>query len=60
MRIEKEKGTFIEAAISGPGKVSIIIGAKDKDNNLKTIINSAEITTDEFIALVKGVGLPIL
>lgn len=59
MRIEQTKGSYIEMFLSGPGKVAITIAAKDKDNPLKTQVNSAEIKISELSELIKSLGVQV-
>jgi len=53
MKIDFEDSSFVEIVLSTtPGKVLIILGAKDSINPLKTVINSAEITIKNLAELV--------
>jgi len=53
MRITFEDKSYIEAKKSdNPGKVVVIIAAKDHENPLKKITNAVEITTEEFKKLI--------
>lgn len=53
MKIEFEDKSYIEFKKSdNPGKILIIISAKDHNNNLKKITNAVEITNDEFKKLI--------
>jgi hypothetical protein len=58
MKINQGKG-YVEMKLSGPGKVAIIIAAKDKDNPLKTQVNSAEISITELSQMIKDLGVVI-
>ena len=52
MRIDFKDGSHIEVMLSGPGKIGIILGAKDKDNPLKYVTNSCEVSIKEFSELI--------
>ena len=53
MRIKFDDSSFVELGISTtPGKVAIILGARDAINPLKIVINSAEITTKQLAELI--------
>lgn len=60
MRIEKGKNEYIEMVLSSPGKVAIIIAAKEKDNPLKSIINTSEVSIDELASMIKALGVQVL
>ena len=60
MRIEfDDKGcNFIEfKKAKDPEKIAIILSSKDGNNINKTIVNSAEITKEQFIELISGLDL---
>jgi hypothetical protein len=57
MRIDFDNSSFIEIYYS-EDKVSIILGAKDANNHLKKIVNSAEVSIDEWNKLIEEI--PIL
>jgi hypothetical protein len=59
MRIDFDDGSYIEAKLSNPGKVGIIMGASNKDNPLQFVVNCCEITLQEFSNLVNGIGIPL-
>jgi hypothetical protein len=49
MKISFEDNSYIECRKSDtPGKITIIISAKDYENPLKKITNAVEITVEEF------------
>ena len=53
MKIQFEDKSFIECRKSDtPGKIIIIISAKDQTNSLKKITNAVEISTEEFAKLI--------
>ena len=53
MKIKFDDSSFVELALSTtPGKVAIILGARDAVNPLKTVINSAEITIKQLAELI--------
>lgn len=54
MRINFNDDSFIEF-VSVNNKVSIIMGARDGKNHLKTIINSAEVTAEELSELLSDI-----
>lgn len=59
MRKSFEDGSFIEFKIGSPGNVALIIVSRDKDNPLKLIANSVEISLQDFSNLVGGIGLQL-
>ena len=59
MKINFGDSSYIELMLSSPGKVSIILGAKDGKNPLNTVINSAEITLKELAELVADLNIPL-
>ena len=58
MRIDFDDKSFIEIR-SSPGKIVIILGAKNKNDNLKFEINACEITINQFAELVNDLGIEI-
>ena len=58
MRIDFDNQSFIEISVSNfdDKKVSIILSAKDGNNSKNTIVNSAEISMEDF----KKIALSIL
>lgn len=59
MKIDFTDSSYIELILSAPGKVSIILGAKDGINPLNTVINSAEITLKQLAELVADLNIPL-
>jgi len=58
MKITFEDKSYIDCRKSdNPGKVIIIISAKDQENPLKKITNAVEITTAEFKKLISDVQI---
>lgn len=56
MKIQFDDKSFVECRKSdNPGKIMIIISAKDHDNPLKKITNAVEITAAEFKLLISDV-----
>jgi len=56
MKIEFEDKSYIECKKSDqPGKIMIVISAKDYENPLKKITNAVEITAEEFKKLISDV-----
>jgi tRNA threonylcarbamoyladenosine modification (KEOPS) complex Pcc1 subunit len=55
MKIDFEDKSYIEIKKNDNGKVIITIQARDFNNNLKKIINSVEITLDDFKNLTKEI-----
>jgi nitrate reductase NapAB chaperone NapD len=56
MKITFDDGSHIECRRSdNPGKILIVISAKDHENPLKKITNAVEITTAEFKSLISDV-----
>ena len=59
MKINFDDSSYIELILSSPGKVSIILGAKDGNNPLNMVINSAEITMKQLAELVADLNIPL-
>lgn len=59
MRIDFDDGSHIEIRLNGPGKVAVILGAKDKDNPLKYVTNTCEITLQEFSNLINDIPVKL-
>jgi hypothetical protein len=57
MRIDFDNNSFIEIYYS-EDKIAIILGAKDSNNSLKKIVNSAEVSLEEWIKLTEEI--PVL
>ena len=58
MKIDFDDSSFVEFSLSkSPGKVRIILGAKDAVNPLKVVINSAEITINNLAELVADLNI---
>lgn len=58
MKITFEDKSYIECRKSdNPGKIIVIISAKDHDSPLKKITNAVEITMAEFKQLVSDVQI---
>lgn len=58
MKITFDDKSYIECRKSdNPGKIIVIISAKDHDNPLKKITNAVEITIAEFKQLVSDVQI---
>lgn len=56
MKIQFDDKSYIECKKSdSPGKIVIIIQAKDYDNPLKKITNAVELTVEEFKNLISDV-----
>jgi hypothetical protein len=56
MRIQFEDKSFIECRKSDtPGKIILIISAKDNDNARKKITNAVEVTLEEFQKLISDI-----
>jgi len=59
MRIDFKDGSHIEIRLNGPGKVAVILGAKDQDNPLKYVTNACELTLQEFSDLINDVPVKL-
>lgn len=59
MRIDFKDGSHIEIILSGPGKIGIMLGAKSKNNPLEYIINSCEVSIEEFNTLLSDIPVDI-
>lgn len=58
MKITFDDKSYIECRKSdNPGKIIVIISAKDHDNPLKKITNAVEISTAEFKQLISDVQI---
>ena len=58
MKINFDDSSFVELVLSNsPGKVKIVLGAKDAVNPLKTVINSAEITIKNLAELISDLNI---
>lgn len=56
MKIQFDDKSFIECKKSdNPGKIVIVIQAKDNANSLKKITNAVELTAEEFKQLLSDV-----
>ena len=56
MKLEFEDKSYIEFKKSdSPGKIMIVISAKDHENPLKKITNAVEVTIEEFKKLISDV-----
>jgi hypothetical protein len=56
MKIEFADHSYIDCQKSAqPGKIMIIISAKDQTDPLKKIINAVELTAEQFQQLIKDV-----
>lgn len=56
MKIEFNDRSYIDCQKSNhPGKIIVLISAKDQDNPLKTITNAVELSRDEFNKLISDV-----
>jgi hypothetical protein len=57
MKIEFKDRSYIECNKSAhPGKITMVISAKDHENPLKKITNAVELTVEEFKKLISDVG----
>lgn len=55
MRINFNDSSFVEFTTSNSGGVNIILSAKDDKNSRKTIVNSAEVSMEDFNLLVESI-----
>lgn len=56
MKIDFNDKSFIEIKrTADPDKITIVISAIDHNNTFKKIINSCEITTEQFKALISDI-----
>ena len=53
MKIEFDDGSHIEVLLATEKTVHIVIAAVDPNNKNKKIINSVELTTEQFVDLTK-------
>lgn len=59
MRIEFDDGSSIEIKIGSPGKIAVILSARDVDNSLKIQINSCELPIKQFAEMVHSLGVEL-
>lgn len=53
MKIQFEDKSYVEVKRSNePGKILIIVSAKDQQNSLKRVTNAVEITEEQFKQLI--------
>lgn len=58
MKIEFEDKSYIECCKStNPGKILIIISAKDQSNALKKTTNTVEISVEDFKRLISDIQI---
>ena len=57
MKIEFDDTSFIEFINSSPGKISIVLGARDHKNPLNIVVNSAEVTIEELKILLNDINI---
>lgn len=55
MKIQFNDSSYIECNKSETGAILIVVSAKDYDNPLKKIVNSVELTIEEFKKLISDV-----
>lgn len=56
MKIEFPDKSYVECQKSShPGKITLTVAAKASDNPLKRIINTVEMTTEQFKSLISDV-----
>jgi len=55
MKISFDDYSYIEIIINQNNKVQITLGARDKNNSKSQIINSVEISKDEFSNFVRDI-----
>ena len=56
MRIDFEDKSYIECQKSDhPGKVLVVISAKDLESPLKRIVNTVELTAEQFKSLISDI-----
>lgn len=59
MKISFDDNSFIELILSSPGKIAVVLGARDPNNSLNIVINSAEITIQQLSELIKSLNINI-
>jgi len=58
MKITFDDKSYLDIRISNnPGNIYVIVSAKDKDNDLKRITNSVEITIEQFKKIIGELNL---
>lgn len=57
MKKDFKDGSFVEIRLGDPGKIALILASRDASNPLKLVVNSIEITIQEFADMVHD--LPI-
>lgn len=48
---------YLEFVRTNSGKILVVISAKDFQNNLRTVVNSAEVTDQQLTELLKELSL---
>jgi hypothetical protein len=56
MKIDFDDTSYIEFIVSSKGTIQIILSARDGKNSKNNIVNSAEISLEQFSNLVKDVN----
>lgn len=56
MKISFDDHSYIEIMVTANGNVSVVLSAKDGKNAKNTIVNSAEISKEQFLKLVAEVN----
>lgn len=57
MRIDFGDSSYIEVHRTATGKIAVVLSAKDGKNSKNTIVNSAELTVEEFSKLIADVDI---
>ena len=57
MRLDFNDKSYVEFSYSSTGKILLTIGAKSYKNPLETIINSVEISYNEFLKLIADLNI---
>lgn len=57
MRITFGSADYLEFVRTNSGKILVVISAKDLQNNLRTVVNSAEVTEEQLSELLKDLSL---
>jgi len=59
MRVEFDDGSSVEINIGSPGKIAIVLAARDMENPLKLQANSCEIPIKQFAEMVHSLGVEL-
>lgn len=59
MKFKFDDSSYLEFSVTSEGKICVILAAKDGKNSKNTIINSAEITEEDFFKMSESIKLQL-